>query len=52
MADHVRKDTLKPLQKSLPAAAYQPLKGSHHAFRKKRAALNPQEKARLEQRFT
>jgi transposase len=51
-ADRVRKDALKQLKKTLPAAEYQTLKGSHRVFRKHRAALNPQEKALLERLFT
>jgi transposase len=50
-ADHVRKEALAHLKKTLPAAEDKTLKGSHHAFRKHRTALSADEKALLERLF-
>jgi transposase len=46
-ADRVRKQELNRLERELPKADYQQLKGSLHAFRQNQADLSPDERALL-----
>lgn len=50
-ADHLRKQELKRLKRTLAEADYQTLKGSLWAFRKRSADLQPEERAVLERLF-
>jgi transposase len=51
-ADHVRKDEMKRLKKTLPKAEYATLKASRRAFWKNQTALDPEERIALQRLFT